>query len=395
MQQGLYPGAKARDATGGLHPLPKAQASDLCLTIPTQEELEAVHKLSFAQWGDSLTLPQYLEESVHLTGVPLAKDDGMVSWILTDRNQLPDQRPILGSCETFRKRAFVINEQGQMSENIIYGIASVFVNPSHRSQGYGSRLMHELARVIPEWHVGSLRSIGSILYSDIGKNYYEKHGWRTFPVNNHIEFDPMHGPIPLHARQIQAEDLPQLCQDDEAMARKMMASSPPGKSRIMIVPDVDHMLWHTSKEEFACQKIFGRVPQAKGAIAGDKGCRIWAIWVHRYYRHPESSSVDNTLYILRFVIENQTPTPEQLQSQIQYAKAILQAAQAEAVDWQLQCIKLWHPTSLVQRVVERSGLDYRRVEREEDSIASLRWFGEGGAEKEDLEWVACEKYAWV
>ncbi len=355
--------AKAIDATGVFHSLPKPQASNLRLTIPTHEELEAVHKLSFAGWGDSLTLPQYLHESDHLTRVPLAKNDGMVSWILTDCNQLPDQRPILGSCETFRKRAFVINQKGQMSENIIYGIASVFVNPKYRCQGYGSRLMHELARMIPEWHVGSLRSIGSILYSDIGKNYYKKHGWTAFPVNNHIEFDPMPDPMPLHARPVQAEDLPQLCQNDEAMARKTMAGSPPGKSRMMIVPNIDHMLWHISKEEFACQKIFDQVPQAKGAIAGECGCRIWAIWVHRYYRHPDSSPADNTLYILRFVVENQRPTNEQLQSQIQYAKAVLQAAQAEAVQWQLQCIKLWHPTPLVQKLVEWSGLSIGAAKR--------------------------------
>jgi Acetyltransferase (GNAT) family len=191
----------------------------------------------------------------------------MVSWILTDRNQLPNQRPILASCETFRKRSFVIDQEGQWSENIIYGIASVFVNPSHRRQGYAGRLMHELASALPEWHVGSLRSIGSILYSDIGQGYYTKLGWPAFPVNNHIEFDPMPSCMPPHARRIQTEDLPQLCQDDEAMVRKSMATSPPGRTRIMIVPDIDHMLWHISKEEFACQKIFGNVPKVKGAVA--------------------------------------------------------------------------------------------------------------------------------
>ena len=97
---------------------------------------------------------------------------------------------------------------------------------------------------------------------------------------------------------------------------------------------------------------------------------------------------------MRFVVENDSPTPEQLESQIRYTKAVLQAAQAEAAEWDLQIVKLWHPTPLIQHLVERSGLDYRTVKREEDSIASLRWFGEGDGKKDDVEWIASEKYAW-
>lgn len=387
--------AKAMDATSAIRSLPDSNTPDLFLTNPTKDELEVVYRMSFAEWGDSLTLPQYLEESDYLTEVPLARNGGMVSWILTDNIQPPKQRPILGSCETFRKRAFVTNTKGVLSEKVVYGIASVFVNPTHRRRGYGTRLMHELARAIPKWHVGSLLPTASILYSDIGKGYYSKRGWPAFPVNNHIELDARPTPTPAYACQIQAEDLPQLCQDDEAMARENMATSPAGKTRMMIVPDIDHMMWHISKEEFTCQKIFGKVPQAKGAIAGHRGSRVWAIWVRRYYGHPDSTPEENTLYVLRFVVENQTPTAAQFKIQIQCMKAILHATQAEAARWNLQCVKLWHPTPLIQELVDLSGLNYRLMERNEDSIASLKWFQEGGGEPDDVEWVASEKYAWV
>ena len=152
------------DATGAVHLLPDSNAPDLCLTNPTKDELEVVYKLSFAEWGDSLTLSQYLEESNYFTEVPLAKNGGMVSWILTDESQPTNHRPILSFCETFRKRAFVTNTTGVLSECIVYGIASVFVNPTHRRNGYCTRLMHELAKAIPEWHVGTLLSTGSIIY---------------------------------------------------------------------------------------------------------------------------------------------------------------------------------------------------------------------------------------
>ena len=351
--------------------------------------------MNFAEWGDSLTLTQYLEESDYLQEVPLAKDGGMTSWILTDRTMNPGQRPILGSCETFRKRAFITNTKGVLSEGIVYGIASVFVDPNHRRQGYGTRLMHELAQAIPKWHVGCFFPTASILYSDIGKTYYDKRGWPPSPENDHFELDSITGSKPVLSCQIRVEDIPQLCQNDEALARENMTALPAGKTRMMIVPDIDHMMWHISKEEFVCQKIFNKVPQAKGAIAGNSGSRVWAIWAHRFYSHPESSAENNVLYILRFVIENPTPTVTQLQRNLQSVIAVFQAAQAEAANWCLQVVKIWHPTPLVRELVDQSGLEYREVEREEDSIASLRWFQQDDDETADVEWIANEKYAWV
>lgn len=103
------------NATNSIRSLPDSNTPDLFLTNPTKDELEVVYRMSFVEWGDSLTLPQYLEESEYLTEVPLARNGGMISWILTDKTQPPKQRPILGSCETFRKRAFVRNTKGVLS----------------------------------------------------------------------------------------------------------------------------------------------------------------------------------------------------------------------------------------------------------------------------------------
>ena len=384
------------DATGAFHPLPDARKADLSLAIPTAEECEAVNRLNFAAWGDSLTLQDYLEEWDYLADVPLAENNGRIPWILTDRNNTPNTRPVLASCETFRKRALITDRYGELSASIVYGIASVFVNPSHRCVGYGRRLLQELAKVFDSRHVGCLRPIGSILYSDIGKTYYTKLGWRDLPVNFHAEFDPIAGPLPSNISWITSEELPQLCLDDEMIVRKSMVKLPKGKTHMMIAPDIEHMLWHMSKESFSCSKIFGNIPLAKGAIAGEeRGSRIWALWARWYYSHPNSHQRDNTLYILRFVIENQNPSHDELDVQARYVRGVLQAAQVEAAKWHLGCVKLWHPMPLMRKLLKRSGLDYREVEREKDSIASLRWFGDGSNDDESLEWVASEKYAWV
>ena len=177
------------DATGVRHRLPPSTDPDLHLMISTNDELAAIYKLSFAEWGDTLTLPQFIEGSDYLTEVPLAKDGGMVSWILTIKNMLPNRRPTLCSCETFRKRAFVAAKEGELSEQVVYGVASISVNLSIRRRGFTKRLTHELAQELPRWRVEAMRPVASIFYSDIGTDYYTDLGWLAFPVNRDLEFD--------------------------------------------------------------------------------------------------------------------------------------------------------------------------------------------------------------
>ena len=377
-------------------PLPEAPSSNLYLTHPTSSEFDSIYSLSFQAWGDALTLPQYLEESAFLTTVPLAKDGGMTVWFLTEKTASPNNRLILCSCETFRNRAFVTDRKGHFSETIIHSVASVFCDPRYRGRGYAARLMQELTKILPNWQTEAYPCIGSVLYSDVGKTYYAKHGWHPFPLNDHIELDPVQIPELQHTdiKFIVEGDLDYLCKEDEAMIRKLMTSSCSKKIRLMLVPDLDHMLWHHRKAEFACDKIFGKQPPYRGAMTGEPKDRVWVIWTHRYYGHPQADSDDNTLYILRVVIENRSVNPEREEHLAEQMQAILQAAQNEAAEWNLRCVKLWDPGHLLQSTVERTGIPHRIVKREEESIASLRWFGEGSGKDDMVEWLGNEKYGW-
>ncbi len=379
--------------------LPDARSPNLYLSHPTAGECQTVWKLSSLAWTDALSLSQYLEESTYLTTVPLAKDRGMTNWILTDKKLPPDQRPILCSCETFRKRALISDRDGNLTEQIIHGVASVFCDPVLRLRGYGSRLMRELAEILRTFQAETTESIGSVLYSDIGKKYYADLGWHPFPINTHIELDPSTAPEGSGALQLLSGDLERLCEEDEAMIRKEMTTiSSIGKTRMMLVPDLNHMLWHHKKEEFVCDKLFGKQPEIKGAIVGQPGHRMWAIWTHRFYGNPDSASSENTLYILRLVIENQatanTTNTEQGNSQVEQMKALLQTAQAEAAKWKLHRVMMWDPTPLVLELVEQTEIQYRRVERDHEGIASLLWYGEGSGKEDTLQWLGNEKYGW-
>jgi GNAT superfamily N-acetyltransferase len=130
---------------------PDAHSPDVHLSSPTYAECCIIWKLSSKEWMDALTLPQYLEESALMTLAPLARAGGMTTWILVNRHLPPDQRPILCACESFRKRAYVSNPDGELTETIIHGVVSVYTDPIFRNHGYASRMMRELATTLRSW----------------------------------------------------------------------------------------------------------------------------------------------------------------------------------------------------------------------------------------------------
>lgn len=211
--------------------LPHSQSPDAHLSHPTAKECLSIWKLSSMEWSDALSPPLFIEESVYLESVPLAKDGGMTQWILVDKNLAPDQRPILCSCETFRKRSLVSDTEGNVTEMVIHGVASVFCNPAYRRQGFAARMMKELARELRNWQVKSNECVGSILYSDIGKTYYANLGWRPIPNNFHIDFRPQTLSKPPEFAYLLSGDLEKLCKEDEVMVREAFARTSNGHTR--------------------------------------------------------------------------------------------------------------------------------------------------------------------
>ncbi|KAL4987667.1 hypothetical protein BDW68DRAFT_160720 [Aspergillus falconensis] len=386
--------------------LPPSTSQTLTLAHPTPAETEQIWGQTSALWTDALTVPQYLEEYAYLLTVPLAREHGITQWVLVessnnqtetddDLNQREGKRTVLASCETFRKRALIASRHTSGTEKgcsdvLVHGVASVFCDPRFRGRGYASRLLKELNHILPIWQTDEeARCVGSVLYSDIDPAFYKRLGWVPFP-SSQLEFEPAqlaHAAEPLYA-----EDLAVLCQKDEEILRTSLSTPSPtgdeGKTRFAIIPDHDHMLWHHAKEEFGARKLFGsgKKPEIKGAMAGPEGNKVWAIWTHRFYRHPHSDkSSANTLYILRLVTETSSPASESI-------KAVLHAAKSEAASWGLGKVKLWNPPRDLEKAIKLSGVNFEKRNRERDSIPCLNWFGE--EDLNEVQWELNEKYAW-
>ncbi|KAK1749520.1 lysine acetyltransferase [Echria macrotheca] len=379
--------------------LPESTSPSLILTHPTPSEQQHTWSLTHPKWGPALTKEAYLARESYLTTVPLAKDGGISHWILTTTTTTspsPSQsssenRPILSSCETLRKPCITALPSGDLTKGIAYGIGSVFTDPQFRGRGYADRMLRELGQIL-----SSGDATCSVLYSDIGREFYAKRGWMAFP-SGHVAFPPLEkmdgeGGNDKVRRLVGYHELAELCAVDEGLVRGQVIkrARETGKKCVALMPGLEQMLWHLMREDYMTREIFGRTPVTRGAVVGGTGDkRVWAVWTRGYYGGLQSVE-GNTLHILRFVVEDEEGMDEE--ELVGAFRAIIKVAQAEAVEWRSQEVQMWNPSPLLRRVIGRCGIEHSFVERDTESIASLMWYGEGRVE--DVEWVANEKYGW-
>ncbi|CAG9936902.1 unnamed protein product [Clonostachys rosea f. rosea IK726] len=157
---------------------------ELILANPTPDESRQTWTCTHPLWGAALSLDGYILRETRQADLPLARDGGLRPWVLVEADSKPDSRDILSSCETLRKRALVRRPDGEVNEVIAHGVASVFTDPAFRGKGHASTMMACLGEALQA--EGALLSV---LWSDIGKEFYNKHGWRPFE-SDHLEFPP-------------------------------------------------------------------------------------------------------------------------------------------------------------------------------------------------------------
>jgi len=282
-------------------------------------------------------------------------------------------------------------------------------------------MMRELGKEL-ETHqqAPGTRAKFTVLYSDIGRQFYAKEGWRVFP-SGHVTLRPTIEEADGRSgggngrdfnkgegvRELFAGDLRELCEADERMLRERIGVFEEGewKVRVALIPDVETMQWHHAREEFAAQEMLGRGVDVKGAIVdAGVGRRVWAIWTRTF----AENEANNTLHILRMVVEGEEEFGAGVGSEADVGKqgagdernikavaAVLRAAQREAGRWPMQAVEVWNPSATVLAAARMVQPDAEVEERESESITSLMWYGDGSGENDELDWVRNEKYAWV
>ncbi|KAF4126509.1 hypothetical protein GMORB2_0245 [Geosmithia morbida] len=374
-------------------------ASDVILTHPTPEERIRVWKATQPLWGPAMTVDAYLAREQSQLDIPLARDGGLSQWILTEAgSSAGDDRPILSSCETLRKRVLVRSPDGLVREATSYGVASVFTPEDQRRRGYARAMMARLAGVMRGRNAREPDSaLLSVLFSDIGKRFYALNGWQPYR-STHLEFrNPAAAAVTATGDDkvslLGFDHLPPIVEAGEKLVREEIAKPPlrAGQTtRVAIIPDLDHIHWWLAREALVVEKLFGSSrPDVHGAVyaASPDAPRVWAIWSRTFHSlHQED---ENILYILNLGIEDPAISTDDLTAALD---AIFATAKDQASKWSCGSVQLWNPNDRVRSIAERLGAIY--VIRDSKSILALNWFGDGDVPPEAIDWVSPEKYAW-
>ena len=390
--------------TNGIHPtLPNKNSPEIYLDIATPEENNAQQEVNSSEWRGALSLEQYLRRETHLANQDLTKDGGLTGWVLVHQSNGSSKRQVLCGCETIRKKALV-GDNGKVEDAIAIGVGSVFCPPQHRGKGYAGRMMNDLGKKLKGWEVeDGKRPLFSVLFSDIGKEFYAKSGWQPFP-SAHVSLQPTESPMRglASVRMLKSDDLPELCKLDESLIRRRLSKMcDKQRPSVAFVPDSAAVSWHHAREEFVGTELFNKQPVVKGAVAGDVGSRVWCIW-NRVWTNPQEDA-PNTLHILRLVVEDKNfadfaPASPEAAAKMKTsptAKAIASvfaAAQTEAAQWAMREVQIWNPTSTTLAAAQILDAKAAVEHREKESIAALQWYGEGSWE--NVDWVCNEKYGW-
>ncbi|KAK2759159.1 hypothetical protein FQN54_003259 [Arachnomyces sp. PD_36] len=378
--------------------LPSADSPNLVLVHPTPAERIECLKANGVAWKGPLTFEQYIQREDYLRKQQRSKDGNLTLWILVDGSLQPDNRTILSACETLKKPAFVAHD-GELEEVYTQGVGSVYCKPEYRSRGYAKRMLNELVKEIETWQQENekrKKCVFSILYSDIGKNFYAQFGWKAFP-SAQISFPPL--PPGSDARN----DLPaveDMTADDvkSSMCSKavidryrniLKEASVNSTPKIGVVPESTHMDLHWARENFYASKLWpdGYPPTVKGASVDAQN--VYCTWTRTFGATP----ANYTLHILR-LLNDDPSTPAEKEETIKAIAAVLRRAQYEAHKWEMQTVEIWNPTPLVQEAAKLLDANAEVVERERSSIPCLKWDGAEMGMGDDVEWFWNEKYSW-
>ncbi|QKX57948.1 uncharacterized protein TRUGW13939_05068 [Talaromyces rugulosus] len=375
----------------------------LKLVPATPEEHLHTLNLNSKAWKGPLELGQYIEREHHLSQQNLTRDGALTCWILVDGRKPPNSRTILSSCETYRKPAYLAYK-GRVEDIVCHGVGSVFARPEFRGRGYAGRMMAELSQILDTWQTENQprkQGIFSVLFSDIGKKFYSRYGWKPF-MSTHITLPSINedhfktsvamAKLPV-ARPMSADDVRQsMCGEIvEHKERNLLlgASQKSPTAKVAIAPDYDHMSWHWAREDFYVDRgIFAnKKPQVRGAAVDHQN--VYCAWVRTLGDSPES----HTLHILRFSYDEPVTVPGEMGT-IEALAAVIRRAQYEAHALNVKKVEFWNPTSMVEKAAKLLDPDVQVEHREESSVCSLKWNGAKLGLGDEVEWFWNEKYSW-
>ncbi|KAH6854918.1 hypothetical protein B0I37DRAFT_42614 [Chaetomium sp. MPI-CAGE-AT-0009] len=376
-------------------------AADMEFSEATPEQRQLSWKLCGQSWASPMSIDDYVEREQHMADHEPNRDGGCQYWVLSLKGY---PRQVIASCETMRKRMLISDGGGSPArEGRGYAVANVYTNPSYRRQGMAAFLLRRVQEQMGP------NSDCSVLYSDSGRSYYAGLGWAPFgshqatltllPSSPSTPTQPPtnRSPTTPQTRPLQASQIPDLCERDQAQLTKAFNAFPADdhKTRFAFLPTHGQVSWHIARAAFDARRLFPGVDSGAtpapviGAITIDKSA--WAVWAHDWR--------NKRLRVLRIVHDGAGAGAAAAARAAEEAfAALLAAAVVEARRWGFARVVLWNPAEEV-RVACKSvgnaqpeGVKVVFEDRVEGWIPSLRWNGARGVG--GIGWEEHNGYCW-
>ncbi|KAG6371625.1 hypothetical protein JVT61DRAFT_9338 [Boletus reticuloceps] len=369
-----------------------AELAFLTLFRATPAQVYESRKRTWPQWGGLLTEDQFLDRAAQMDAMEHAVNSRMITWVLAPRDK-PQTLDFMCACETY-KRPGLVRYPGstEVQEVTCYGVASVFTPPHKRGKGYASymmRLLHWVTSVktseynLPQFPVEwgapppvvaeAGNGMFSILYSDVGEEFYKSAGpgieqaggWETRSPISTIwkipEAEVQQGSTDSQWTWLKHGDLDAFWARDVQFIRRTMenlAESSPGyhserpNAFVSFLPDEGVGSYHIFRSMFAADSI----------VSTDVwGCR------EENHRHRSAGLCD--------MVGRQSEFPN-----------LLRHIQAAARKSSIGKMEIWNlPKHLLKAAAETGGQTFERKK----ALSGIKWYGTG--KTEDIEWILNEK----
>ncbi|KAG2508799.1 hypothetical protein BBO99_00007871 [Phytophthora kernoviae] len=331
----------------------------------TQEALRVQCKDDdYEQWGAAtMNLAQYQRRS-ELKRATAFSQQGSIYWALvetsdvegdstSDSDLVSGQTLLCCHCESHRFDCVMRRSPGEVERGYSYHIGTVFTLPAFRKRGLAALFLTEVAKQLAQLP----DALVSVLYSDIGPNFYDKLGWRPHP-SQMATLDVIH-PRNLETGDSSNKNLSPLYLNDEfdallkadntRLVDELSSSRLEGREAFVMLPTRDSTEWQFCMGvHFAEAQKFDELPSCCGVKISDDA---FIVWCHNYFKEP-------TLFIVR------ARFPDTGDDAIATTRVLLQAALEEARKFKLKKIAIWDPPSILLHEDVRRHLEIEFIERE-------------------------------
>ncbi|KAJ3152481.1 hypothetical protein HDU89_001168 [Geranomyces variabilis] len=344
-----------------------ANISDLVLLEASPAHVQAALDANYAAWGAPLSKPDYVAREHALTLTPFSQST-LKTWVLVHKDS-PDT--VLSSCETYTHQCLV-RKNGTTTRGDCLAIASVFTPAAHRRKNY-ARTMLTLLR-----DTRMTSALASILYSDIGPDYYARLGWALFP-SRITTLDAVKSVFSNPAiAVVTPQEVPPLIERAQAavVRRVEEASSPVVAASFAVLPSAEKILWFHARALYYAKTLApaNATRDVLGAVGLRLGEQAFILWYADF--------AERKLKVLFAHEDGESGDGKAL-------RELACAARGWAAAADLKVVEVWDVD------VGGEGEEGAVVSDRTSSLSSLAIFDGATTSADSIQWVANERYAWV